>query len=75
MSDHVLYLVVHRNDEWHVLRDREPKGHFKSKADAVERGRDLAMSEAVGHLRIAKMDGSVQAEFTFGRDPADVEGL
>src|SRR6185436_1404788 len=42
MSQHVLYTVVHRRDEWHVIKDgSEPRGHFKSKADAVERGRTL----------------------------------
>lgn len=75
MTKHVLYSVVHRNDEWHVMgEDGEPKGHFQSKSDAVERGRDLAMQEEVGHLRIAKLDGSVQSEFTFAHDPAAVEG-
>jgi hypothetical protein len=75
MTHHVLYSVIHRNDEWHVMKeDGQPKGHFKSKSDAVDRGRELAMREEVGQLRIAKLDGSVQSEFTFGRDPRDVEG-
>jgi hypothetical protein len=75
MTHHVLYNVVHRHDEWQVLgEDGIAQGRYKSKADAVERGRDLAMHEEVGHLRIAKLDGSVQSEFTFGRDPCALEG-
>lgn len=75
MTHQVLYNVIHRNDEWCVVKeDGASQGHYKSKSDAVDRGRELAMSEDVGRLRIAKLDGSVQSEFTFGCDPRDVEG-
>jgi hypothetical protein len=71
-----VYTVVHRNDEWHVLRrpDNVCEGRFKSKSDAVELGRYLAMRENVAELRIGKLDGSIQSEFTFGKDPQQVEG-
>jgi hypothetical protein len=76
MTHQVLYNVVHRNDEWHVVKeDGVPQGHYKSKSDAVEKGRELAMREQVGKLRIAKLDGSVQSEFTFANDPREAEGL
>ena len=76
MTSRIVYNVVHRNDEWHVVKGPENacKGRFKSKVDAVDFGRNLAMHENVGELRIGKLDGSIQSEFTFGKDPQQVEG-
>jgi len=50
------------------------EGRFKSKLDAVDLGQFLAMREEVSELRIRKVDGSIQSEFVFGRDPHEVEG-
>ncbi|MDB5106032.1 MAG: hypothetical protein JWP91_3721 [Fibrobacteres bacterium] len=76
MTSRIIYNVVHRNDEWHVVRwpDKACEGRFKSKPDAVDFGRFLAMREDVSELRIRKLDGSIQSEFTFGKDPHQVEG-
>ncbi len=76
MNKRVIYSVVHKNDEWQVVKigSNECEGHFKSKSDAIERARNLAMREEVGEMRIAKMDGSIQSEVTFGKDPQTVEG-
>ncbi|HKP97220.1 MAG TPA: DUF2188 domain-containing protein [Fibrobacteria bacterium] len=72
----IIYSVVHKNDEWYVVKspDQATEGRFKSKPDAVELGRFLAMREEVGELRIGKLDGSIQSEFLFGKDPHQVEG-
>lgn len=76
MSQCIVFNVVHRNDEWHVLRGHasDPEGRFKSKSDAIERGRDLAMREESASLRIALTDGSIQSETAFGKDPSELEG-
>lgn len=76
MTSRVIYNVVHRNDEWHVVKlpGKACEGRFKSKPDAVEFGRFLAMREDVAELRIGKMDGSIQSESTFAKDPHQVEG-
>jgi hypothetical protein len=76
MTSRIIYKVVPRNDEWHVVKGRanECEGRFKHKPDAVEFGRFLAMRESVAELRVAKLDGSIQSEFTFGKDPQEVEG-
>jgi Uncharacterized protein conserved in bacteria (DUF2188) len=76
MNKRVIYNVVHKHDEWHVVHGGTNfcEGRFKSKADAIDRARDLAMHEEVGEMRIVKMDGSIQSEVTFGRDPQTVEG-
>lgn len=71
-----MYKVVPRNDEWHVVKGagNECEGRFKNKSDAIEFGRFLAMRESVADLRVVKLDGSVQAEYTFGGNPMEVEG-
>lgn len=71
-----MYSIVHRNDEWHILRGgaSESEGRFKSKSDAIDRGRELAMREEMATLRIAKTDGSILSETTFGKDPSSIEG-
>lgn len=76
MSESVVFNVVHRNDEWHVLRGHaaQSEGRFKSKSDAIERGRDLAMREESASLRITLTDGSIQSETAFGKDPSLLEG-
>lgn len=75
MQPRIIYKVVPRNDEWHVVKGlNECEGRFKSKLDAVEFARFLAMRESVAELRVAKLDGSIQSEYTFGKDPHEVEG-
>jgi hypothetical protein len=76
MTHRIVYNVVHRNDEWHVVKWPEKcvEGRFKAKPDAVEFGRFLAMRENISELHICKLDGSIQSEFTFARDPEQVEG-
>lgn len=77
MTPCIVFNIVHRNDEWDVLRGgmSEPVGRFQSKADAVERGRELAMREEMAVLRVALTDGSIQSEFTFGQNPSEMEGV
>ena len=78
----IIYNVKHRNDEWHVVKktfsaaEGHPatEGRFKSKPDAVDLARFLAMREEVGELRILSVDGSIQSEFLFGKDPYQIEG-
>lgn len=75
MTSRIVYRVVPRNDEWHVVKGRnECEGKFKHKPAAVDFARFLAMREAVAELRVAKLDGSIQSESTFARDPQEVEG-
>jgi hypothetical protein len=77
MTPCIVFHIVHRNDEWDVFRGgmSEPVGRFKHKADAVQRGRDLALREEMAVLRVALTDGSIQSEFAYGRDPSEMEGV
>lgn len=76
MRHPIVYSVVHGNDQWRVVKSPEKvvEGRFKNKADAIDLGRFLAMREEVGELRIRQVDGSIQSQFTFGKDPRKVEG-
>lgn len=75
MQARIVYRVVPRNDEWHVVKGRnECEGRFKYKPQAVEFARFLAMREPVAELRVTKLDGSIQSEYTFGKNPLEVEG-
>ena len=74
--ERIIYNVVHKNDEWRVMKAQNDvcEGRFRQKQDAVDWGRFLAMREEVGELRILKLDGSIQSEFLFGKNPLEVEG-
>lgn len=71
-----VYSVVQRQDEWHVVKagSGKPEGRYKSKADAIERGRRLALLEENAVLRVAAVGGAIQSEESFGRDPRILEG-
>jgi hypothetical protein len=72
----IVYSIVHRNDEWHVTKvnDNATEGRFKNKSDAIDLGRFLAMREEVAILRITQVDGSIQSEILYARNPQTVEG-
>lgn len=76
MVHRIAYNVVHRNDEWRVVKSPEKivEGRFKNKSDAIQLGRFLAMREEAGELHICQVDGSIQSQFTFGKDPQKLEG-
>lgn len=76
MRQRIHYHVVHRSGEWHVVKwpGNIREGRFRDKADAVDLGRYLAMRESAADLRISKLDGSVQSEITFGKNPQEIEG-
>lgn len=71
-----LFTVVQRHDEWHVLKAgaAEPVGRFKSKTDAIDLGRNLALREESAVLRVAAIGGAIQSEQAFGQDPMVLEG-
>jgi hypothetical protein len=76
MQSTVVYNVVQRNEQWHVLKDGadEPLGRYQDKADAVDRARDLAQREESAILRITAVGGSIQSELAYGSDPMAMEG-
>ena len=64
------HVVPKREGGWDVKREgaERASGHFGTKADAMERGRELARSnrtELVEHSR----DGRIRDSDSYGRDP------
>jgi hypothetical protein len=73
----VRYRVTPRGDGgWQVKRDGASRASnvFDSKAEAVERGSDLARSQPFGQIIIYKQDGKIQTEYTYGNDPRSRKG-
>lgn len=70
MSDKKNYSVGPHDDGWSVKRDGTSRasGVFDTKAEAVERGRELAR-ESQGELRIKGKDGRIQDSDSYGNDP------
>ena len=49
-------------------------GHFDTKAEAVNRGKELAKSGGLGQIKIHGQDGKIQTEHTYGNDPYPPKG-
>ena len=64
------YSVQPSGDGWEVRRDgaQRASAHTDTKAEALERGRDLAKASE-GELRIKGLDGRIQNSNSYGNDP------
>lgn len=59
-----------RQGGWDLQDSGGGKTPFNTKADAVERGRELARgSKSPSQLIIKKGDGTIQTEHTYQKDP------
>jgi hypothetical protein len=76
MSQRAKYHITPKGDQWQVKREGADRAAniFDNKADAVDRGRDLAKNADPGQLIIHKQDGKFQTEHTYGKDPYPPEG-
>ena len=61
---------------WDVEKEggQRPSGHFDKKSDAIDRGKELAKSGPLGQIKIHKQDGTIQTEYTYGKDPYPPKG-
>ena len=76
MATRQKYDISHRQDgNWQVKQQgaERASGVFERKADAVERGRELARGQH-GQLLIRGTDGRIQTEHTYGNDPFPPKG-
>jgi hypothetical protein len=76
MATRQKYDISHRQDgNWQVKQQgaERASGVFERKADAVERGRELARAQH-GQLLIRGTDGRIQTEHTYGDDPYPPKG-
>jgi len=70
-----IYHVVHERGRWAVEGEHSKRSSSRhdTKDQAVERGRELARSRK-GQLKIHKMDGTLETEYTYGHDPRNIPG-
>jgi hypothetical protein len=75
MPDNNVYDVAPGDKGWGLERRgaQRASGRFDTKAEAVERGRELA-SKQKGRLVIHKQDGTIQEERTYRKDPYPPKG-
>ena len=76
MPQRTVVEVAPAERRWKVQVEREsrPVSLFDRKTDAVAKGRELAKSAPVGQLRIKRRDGTLETEYTYGRDPRNIPG-
>ena len=77
MAKRTVYHVTKKSGGgWNVKKEggKRPSGHFATKKQAVQRGRNLAKSTGLGQLKIHKEDGKFQTEHTYGKDPFPPKG-
>jgi hypothetical protein len=75
-SRKVYHVTPGGNGGWAVKAEdnKNPSGHFKTKTDAVARGKELAKKPLLGQLIVHKQDGKIQTEYTYGDDPKRTKG-
>ena len=72
----VVYVSPNKNKSWGVKGEGAQRAlkNFDNKKDAIDFGRQLAKNGDLGQLKIQKMDGTFQKEYTYGKDPYPPEG-
>lgn len=69
------HVVPNPNGGWDVRRGGAGRasGHFDTKAEAVERGREISRNQAT-ELRIHNRDGRIASSDSHGNDPNPPRG-
>lgn len=72
----VYHVTPNPKGGWDVKKEGggRASAHSETKADAVDRGRELAKKAPLGQIKIHKQDGKIQTEHTYGQDPERYPG-
>lgn len=78
----VVYHLVHRNHDgqWHlsIVDGQRDVGAFDTKDEARREGERLGRQHVeqggMAQLVVHRQDGSIETEFTYGKDPRDTPG-
>lgn len=72
----IYHVMPNPGGGWNVKKEggQRSSAHFETKAQAADRGRDLAKSSGLGQIKIHKKDGRLQTEYTYGKDPYPPKG-
>jgi hypothetical protein len=70
------YVTPNADGGWRVQAEKASRasGIHKTKAEAVEQAKKLAKNQDLGQVKILKKDGTIQIEYTYGKDPYPPEG-
>lgn len=72
----VYWVSPNQQNRWAVKKQdgKKPIQTFEKKSDAIARAKELAKSQTLGQVKIQKRDGSIQTEYTYGKDPYPPKG-
>lgn len=77
MAKRKTYHVTKNSGEgWDVKKEggQISSGHFDTKDQAIDRGKELAKAGGHGQIKIHGQDGKIQTEHTYGKDPYPPKG-
>jgi len=77
MSNRKTYHVMPKpGGGWNVKQEKAERASSShdTKAEAVERAKELAKNQTLGQIVIHKQDGTIQTEHTYGEDPHPPKG-
>lgn len=77
MTKRTVYHVVPDGDEWKVEKEggQRASARTENKVDAISTAKDLAKNSGpLSQVKIHKVDGTVQIEYTYGKDPRNIPG-
>jgi hypothetical protein len=69
--DRERYFVEPGYGQWHLVRehDDKPMASFRTKREAIERGREIARARGNSQLVIKDRNHVIQTEWTYDQDP------
>lgn len=76
MANRKRYYVNPHPDGWEVKREGAQRASrvTRTKAEAMDAGRELARGREPSQLRVRRRDGSFETEHTYGSDPYPPRG-
>lgn len=77
MAQREIYRVLPTGDgNWKVKKNGAIKASkvYSNKDNAIDRGKELAKKARLGQIVIHKSDGTIQTEYTYGKDPTKYKG-
>lgn len=76
MTKRKVYHITPHEGDWKVKLEGAERANkiLEDKVDAVALAKELAKSAGLGQVIIHKADGTIQTEFTYGKDPEKTKG-
>lgn len=70
------HVAPNRDGGWNVKSENASRASssYDTKADAVDRAKELAKAQPLGQVVIHGQDGRIQTEHTYGQDPYPPRG-